>query len=112
MTLQVMARPLGAGATGWTGVRNDGSRRMKHAGQATLSSLEALLKELRVLPGLVERRPGIFYVKSKAYLHFHEDRSGVFADAKLDGDDFERFPVNTQHEQASLLRRVAKNRNA
>lgn len=85
---------------------------MKHAGSATLSSLEALLAKLRVLPGLVEKRPGIFYVKSKAYLHFHEDPAGVFADAKLGGDDFERFPVNTKQEQESLLKSVAKHRNA
>jgi hypothetical protein len=85
---------------------------MKHAGQATLRSLEELLAKLRVLPGLVERKPGIFYVKAKAYLHFHEDPSGVFADARLGGDEFERFPVNTKPEQESLLTLVAKNRNA
>ena len=85
---------------------------MKHAGSATLSSLGALLAKLRVLPGLVEKKPGIFYVKSKAYLHFHEDPTGVFADAKLSGEEFERFPVNTKLEQESLLRAVAKNRNA
>jgi hypothetical protein len=85
---------------------------MKHAGSATLSSLEALLAKLRVLPGLVEKKPGLFYVKSKAYLHFHEDPAGIFADAKLSGEEFERFPVNTRLEQESLLRAVAKNRNA
>lgn len=81
---------------------------MKHAGSSTIKLLEALLVKLRVLPGLVERKPGIFYAKSKAYLHFHEDPTGVFADVKLSGNEFERFPVNTQQEQESLLKLVVK----
>jgi hypothetical protein len=85
---------------------------MKHASAETLNSLEALLVRLRDVPGLVERKPGIFYVKSKAYLHFHEDPAGIFADVRLDGEDFDRFPVNSKQEQESLLRLVAKNRTA
>ena len=41
------------------------------------------------MPGLVEKRPGIFYRKSKAFLHFHEDSSGVHADVRF-GVEFER----------------------
>jgi len=85
---------------------------MKHAGSATLGSLEALLAKIRDQPGLIEKRPGIFYVKAKAYLHFHEDPAGIFADVRLSGDEFERFQVNTRHEQESLFRLVAKNRAA
>jgi hypothetical protein len=76
---------------------------MKHAGPATLMTLETLLEKLRVLPGLVEKKPGIFYLKSKAYLHFHEDPAGIFADVRLAGDDFERFAVNTIRQQGALL---------
>jgi hypothetical protein len=83
---------------------------MKHATAATLNLLEDLLAKLRILPGLTERKPGIFYVKSKAYLHFHEDPAGLFVDVKLEGDDFERFPVNTKQEQTQLIQLVAKNR--
>ena len=83
---------------------------MKHACSAALDSLRELLARLRALPGLTEMKPGIFDVKSKAYLHFHEEPSGVFADARLSGDEFERFPVNTKHEQESLLKFVVKNR--
>lgn len=85
---------------------------MKHAGPDTLQQLSALLAQLRQLPGLVERRPGIFYVKSAAYLHFHDDPAGVFADVKLGGKGFERFPVNTAEEQAAMLARVARQRLA
>ncbi len=85
---------------------------MKHASAATLGSLEVLLSSLRGLPGLVERKPGIFYVKSRAYLHFHEDPAGIFADVRLDEEDFERFPVNSKQDQEALFRLVAKNRTA
>jgi len=53
-------------------------------------------------PALVEKRPGIFYVSGKAFLHFHEDPAGLFADLRLGGDS-QRFPVNSPEEQAALL---------
>ena len=83
---------------------------MKHAGATTLGSLEEFLVILRGLPALVERKPGIFYVKSKCYLHFHEDPTGIFADAKLTQGEFKRFRVNTKREQESLLKLLVKNR--
>ena len=83
---------------------------MKHASQAALGQLESLLQKLRGLPGLVEKKPGIFYVKSSAYLHFHEDPAGLFADVKLNAEGFERFQVNTQQQQAALFKRVRAHR--
>ena len=79
---------------------------MKHAGPATLARLDGFLDSLRKVPGLVERRPGTFYRKSKAFLHFHEDPTGVFADVRLDGDDFERCAVTSSQEQLALLDRI------
>ena len=78
---------------------------MRHARSDALDELEPLLEELRVLPGLVEKSRGVFYRRSKAFLHFHEDPSGLHADVRL-GDDFERFRVQTKTEQAALVRRV------
>ena len=46
---------------------------MKHAGPSALAEMDALLGELRKLEGLTERRPGVFYRRSRAFLHFHED---------------------------------------
>lgn len=83
---------------------------MKHAGASALQSLEELLASLRRLPGLIERKPGIFYAKSQAYLHFHEDPAGLFADVKLTGREFERFRVSTERDQAALLKAVVANR--
>jgi hypothetical protein len=75
---------------------------MKHASAATLAQLEPLLLRLRTLPGLVERKPGIFYRQSSAFLHFHEDPSGLFVDVKLGREGFERLPVGSAAEQAAL----------
>ena len=57
------------------------------------------------MPGLVEKRPGIFYRKSKAFLHFHEDSSGVHADVRF-GVEFERVRVETEEERDALIARV------
>ncbi len=84
---------------------------MKHAGPETLAALEPLLRQLREYSSLVERTPGSFYRKSKAYLHFHEDTSGTYADVKLDGADFTRMRITTSQEQARLLSLIAKNSN-
>jgi hypothetical protein len=77
---------------------------MKHAGPASLEVLGSLLEEVRQLPSLVEKKTGIFYSKGTAFLHFHEDREGLFADARVNGRDFSRFPVNSSAERAKRLR--------
>ncbi len=75
---------------------------MKHAGAAFLAALAGLLAALRTRPGLVERRPGIFYRGGRAFLHFHEDPAGLFADLR-DGADWVRFPVDAPAQQTALL---------
>jgi hypothetical protein len=75
---------------------------MKHAGQAALDAPEDLLEKVRAFSGLREKQRGIFYRKSFAFLHFHEDPAGLFADLRV-ADDFERFPVNTRAERQALL---------
>lgn len=78
---------------------------MRHATPAVLDDLEDLLETLRALPGLTEKNRGSFYRGSKAFLHFHEDPAGVFADVRY-VTDFERFRATTKKEQADLVRRV------
>jgi len=80
---------------------------VKHAGPQTLQQLSELLAALRRDTSLVERTPGAFYRRSKAFLHFHEDPAGIFADVKLDGTSFTRFRVSTPDEQARLLSLLA-----
>lgn len=79
---------------------------MKHAGAETLSTLQPLLADLRTRGALREKSPGTFYLKSKAYLHFHEDPAGIFADVKLDFVDFTRLRATTATEQRALLAKI------
>lgn len=77
---------------------------MRHARDEDLERLEALLADLRVLPGLTEKRRGVFYRKSRAFLHFHEDPKGLFADIRDAGDrDFERIDVTDASGRSRLL---------
>jgi hypothetical protein len=80
---------------------------MKHAGAQALDQLEPVLAKLRKLDGLRERKRGAFYRGSSAFLHFHEDPAGFFADLKV-ADDFVRFPVNNSAEVEKLLARAAR----
>ena len=79
---------------------------MRHATSDDLEVIAPLLAELRTLGGLVERSPGTFYRRSRAFLHFHADPAGLFADVRLEGDEFERVPVNSLRAQQALLRQV------
>lgn len=79
---------------------------MKHAGTSTLEKLEPCLNDLRRIDGLAEKRPGVFYRGSRAFLHFHEDPAGVFADVRLSGDDFDRRDVSSRHAQRELVRAI------
>ena len=77
---------------------------MKHAGPQTLAALAPLLAQLRAaLPAAVERKAGTFYRKGQAFLHFHEDPAGLFADLKVAGQ-WQRSAVNTAAERAALVR--------
>jgi hypothetical protein len=78
---------------------------MKHAGPSTLARISPLLAELRTRTGLRERRPGVFELKSRAFLHFHDDPSGVFADVRL-AEAFVRMPVTSLSQQSDLLERI------
>ena len=80
---------------------------MRHASAATLDALEPLLAEIRRIDGIVERKRGIWYLRSRSFLHFHEDPAGFFADLKT-GDDFERFRVATAGERRAFVARLRR----
>jgi hypothetical protein len=80
---------------------------MKHAGAAALDALEPVLAQLRAIDGLKEKNRGTFYRGSKAFLHFHEDPAGFFADLKK-GDEFVRLSVNNRREIAALIREAKR----
>lgn len=76
---------------------------MRHITAERLDELEGLLEALRGIESLREKKRGVFYRKSRAFLHFHEDPAGLFADVRLDASDFDRRRVSTQAERSSLL---------
>jgi hypothetical protein len=78
---------------------------MKHAGAGALDRLEPLLRELRERAVLKEKSRGTFYRGSRAFLHFHEHGSELFADVRL-LDDFERMDATTAEDRKALLRKV------
>jgi hypothetical protein len=81
---------------------------MRHITSGRLDHIEALLARLRTFDGIVERKRGVFYRRSRAFLHFHEDGNDVYADVRLYGDDFERIRVTAAAEQDRLVRAVQR----
>lgn len=79
---------------------------MRHAGPHSLDLLEDLLVKVRAQPGLVEKKRGTFYRKSSAFLHFHEDPAGLFADLKA-GAEWVRYPVTTKAQRKALIAQLA-----
>jgi hypothetical protein len=75
---------------------------MRHATTESLDRLDELLARFRALPGLREPRRGVFYHRSKAFLHFHEDPVGLFADVRF-AENWERFSVDAIAERDALF---------
>jgi hypothetical protein len=81
---------------------------MKHAGAAVLDTIEPLLERIRAAGVLKEKSRGVFYFKSKAFLHFHEDPAGVFGDVRAaDGKEFDRFKVDEAAGAQQIMARVS-----
>ena len=66
---------------------------MRHARPAALDGLEPLLARLREIGPLKEKGRGVFYLRSRAFLHFHEDPAGLFADLRDADGDFTRLDI-------------------
>jgi hypothetical protein len=82
---------------------------VKHADTATFERLADVLDALRTMPELREPRPGTFYRKSRAFVHFHDDPTGIFADVRLDpASDFVRVEVTTGPQRRTFLTSVRR----
>ena len=82
---------------------------MRHITPARLPTIEPLLAEIRTIDGLVERKPGNFYRRSKGFLHFHEHGDHeIFADVKLDGTEYQRMRATTKAEQRKLVTAIRR----
>jgi hypothetical protein len=81
---------------------------VRHARPEALDRLEPVLARIRAFGRLKERSRGVFYLSSRAFLHFHEDPAGLFADVRTaDGGDFDRLKVDDPAGVAALIARVA-----
>ena len=78
---------------------------MRRAGQAALDELAELLSALRRTAGIREKSRGFFYRGARAFLHFHEDPDGLFADVRFT-TTFERRCVSSAKEQVAFLRQI------
>jgi hypothetical protein len=78
---------------------------MKHATKEGLTPIAGLLDQIRSEARVKERGTGVFYRRGKAFLHFHEDPRGIFADIR-GPEDWERFAVSGRSGQRSLLARM------
>ena len=83
---------------------------MSRPAPETFDSVEPMLAELRRYPQLTEKSRGVFYIKSKAFLHFHGKPGDVVADVKTAGD-WTRLPVNTDKERNRALDMVEAHLN-
>ena len=76
---------------------------MRDAGPDALKRLNTLLNDVRSIPGIEERRTGVFYLKSRPTLRFHEEGYGLYAQAKL-GKDWFRFDITTPADRRLFLK--------
>ena len=77
---------------------------MARADDAALQRLLPLLRQLRGLTGLREDKPGIFYFKGAAFVHFHEEDGVLRADLKqTSGTGFDHYLVDTPAGQRKLF---------
>lgn len=80
---------------------------MKHAGNQALDTLEDVLAKIREQPGLKEKKRGVFYLKSSAFLHFHEDKLGMFADVRT-SNGWMRYPITRSEHRVSFLHEIER----
>jgi hypothetical protein len=77
---------------------------MAHANEAALQALLPLLRQLRDIKGLREMKPGIFYCRGAAFVHFHDEAGVLVADLKkAGGGGFDRYAVDTPSAQRKLV---------
>ncbi len=77
---------------------------MAHADAAALQRLLPLLRQLREIKSLREMKPGIFYSRGAAFLHFHDEAGVLVGDLKKPGGGgFDRYPLATATEQRKLV---------
>ena len=86
---------------------------LTQAGPGALMTLQEVLRQVRAIASLREKRPGAFHLLGQPYLQFGEADGKLQAELrKLSGTGFDRYPVDTVPEQRRFVdeakRRAAK----
>jgi hypothetical protein len=77
---------------------------MARAEAEALQKLLPVLRQLREIKGVQETKPGIFYARRDAFIHFHDEAGALFADLKKPGGaGFDRYPLDTAAQQRKLV---------
>ncbi|MEO8922865.1 MAG: hypothetical protein ABI330_08580 [Caldimonas sp.] len=77
---------------------------MARAETEALQKLLPVLRQLREIKGVQETKPGIFYARRDAFIHFHDESGVLFADLKkAGGSGFDRYPLDTAAKQRKLV---------
>jgi hypothetical protein len=87
---------------------------MAHCPFQKLGDIAEALDEIRTLPSVREPKPGIFYLKSKPFLHFHEKDGKRWADIRDDDDwgDPVDLPFGPSRLQVERFIKAARYRHA
>ncbi len=67
-----------------------------------ITNLEPAFSEIKKLDKIKETKPGIFYLKSDGFLHFHEKDGKIWADIKEGKDWGKPFDVPPKVTKAFL----------
>ena len=77
---------------------------MAHAGPEALAKLQDLIRQLRAIPQVREKQPGVFYLLGQAFVHFHDEGGKLHADLKkAAGMGFDRCPIDAPPEQRKFI---------
>lgn len=77
---------------------------MARAEAEALQKLLPVLRQLREIKGVQETKPGIFYARRDAFIHFHDEGGVLHADLKKPGGSgFDRYPLDTPAQQRKLV---------
>jgi hypothetical protein len=77
---------------------------MAHTKPEQLADLEQELEALRALAGLREKSPGVFYLRSLPFLHFHDKHGVRWADMKVKGGGWQKLEIDFKAGKAARAR--------
>ncbi len=66
---------------------------MGHTKPEIIKDLACELASIRTFPGIIEKKPGVFYHKSIPFMHFHDKDGDRWADVKTVSGNWQKIDV-------------------